>query len=70
MPQEELIDLYNEYGRVKIFKETTPSGTRIKLVAPRLGHEIHLDPMELESLTWQSKDIFSEFLTTPFGPEK
>ena len=35
----------------------------------RLGRSIDLDPVELESLTWQSHDLFSEFLATPFGPE-
>lgn len=47
----------------------TRNGVRLEIVAPRLGCGIRLCPLELETLTWQSHDVFSEFLRTPFGPE-
>jgi hypothetical protein len=42
---------------------------RLEIVSPRLGRGIRLCPVELEALTWQSHDRFSEMLRTPFGPE-
>ena len=47
----------------------TRNGVRLEIVAPRLGRGIRLGPLELETLTWQTHDTFSEFLRTPFGPE-
>lgn len=46
----------------------TRNGERLEIVAPRLGKHIRLDPLELESLTWQTTETFSKFLETPFGP--
>jgi hypothetical protein len=33
-----------------------------------LGYSIRLDPLALESLTWQTMDTFTRFLEDPFGP--
>jgi hypothetical protein len=49
-------------------KVWTRNGERLEIVAPRLGKHIRLDPLELESLTWQTTETFSKFLETPFGP--
>ena len=45
------------------------SSEPLEIVAPKLGRGIRLCPLELESLTWQSPETFSGFLSTPFGPE-
>ena len=45
------------------------NGVRLEIISPRLGRGIRLDPVELETLTWQPHETFSEFLHTPFGPE-
>ena len=42
---------------------------RLRIQSPRLGRWIDLDPLELETLTWQSHDLFTGFLADPFGPE-
>ena len=48
---------------------TTRNGVRLEIVSPKLGRGIRLCPLELEALTWQTHETFSEFLRTPFGPE-
>jgi hypothetical protein len=47
----------------------TRNGVRLEIAAPRLGQGIRLCPLELETLTWQTPETFSGFLSTPFGPE-
>jgi hypothetical protein len=63
------LNLANEFAEVSVRKVNTRNGVRLEIVAPKLGRMIHLDPVELESLTWQTHETFSKFLTTPFGPE-
>jgi hypothetical protein len=63
------VELANEYAAVTVRKVQTGNGVRLEIVAPRLGRGIRLDPVELETLTWQTHETFSEFLRTPFGPE-
>ena len=63
------IELANEYAMVVVRKVETSTGARLEIASPRLGRSIRLDPVELETLTWQSHDLFSTLLQTPFGPE-
>jgi hypothetical protein len=63
------IELANEYAMVVVRKVETSTGARLEIASPRLGRSIRLDPVELETLTWQSHDLFSKLLRTPFGPE-
>jgi len=66
---DEPFELANEYAMVTVRKVYTGNGVRLEIVAPRLGRGIRLDPVELETLTWQSHETFSQWLRTPFGPE-
>lgn len=66
---DSVIEVANEYALVRVREVKTGNGTRLEILAPRLGRAIRLCPLELESLTWQSHDTFSTFLETPFGPE-
>ncbi len=66
---EEPLELANEYASVVVRKVRTRNGVRLEIAAPRLDRVIRLCPLELESLTWQTPETFSEFLRTPFGPE-
>ena len=68
-PGDSTIELANEYACVRIRQVQTGNGIRLEIAAPRRGTAIRLCPVELESLTWQSHEMFSGFLTTPFGPE-
>jgi hypothetical protein len=69
LPGDEPFELANEYAAVTVRKVYTRNGVRLEIVSPRLGHGIRLDPVELEVLTWQKHELFSELLKTPFGPE-
>lgn len=66
---DEAIELANEYAAVQVRRVRTRNGVRLEIVAPQIGRAIRLCPVELESLTWQTPETFSEFLRTPFGPE-
>ena len=65
----EPLELANEFAQVSVRKIATRNGVRLEIVAPKLGRGIRLCPLELETLTWQSPETFSGFLSTPFGPE-
>jgi hypothetical protein len=67
-PNCDQIEIANEYAQVRIKKITTSNGERIEIQSPKLESAIRLDPVEVESLTWQDKEIFSRFLETPYGP--
>jgi hypothetical protein len=59
----------NEFAMVYVRKVLTRNGERLEIESPKLGYKIQLDPLELESISWQPKEVFSRFLRTPFGPE-
>jgi hypothetical protein len=60
MTDDEPVELANEYAAVQVRRVRTRNGVRL---------EIRLCPLELEALTWQTHETFSELLRTPFGPE-
>ena len=62
------IELTNEFASVRVRKVYTRNGVRLDISSPRLGYNIRLDPLALESLTWQSIEAISRFLETPYGP--
>lgn len=64
----EPLSLRNEFAEVVVRKVRTRNGVRLEICAPRLGYAIRLCPLQLEALTWQSSEVFSGFLTEPFGP--
>jgi hypothetical protein len=63
------VQIGNEFSFVRMRKVFTRNGERLEIEAPRLGTSIRLDPMQLESLTWQEPSTFSQFLESPFGPD-
>jgi hypothetical protein len=68
-PEGDWIELSNEFAAVKVRKVHTRNGVRLLIRSDRLDYEIRLDPLELESLTWQTSETFSRMLSTPFGPQ-
>lgn len=62
-------EIANEFSFVRVRVVHTRNGVRLEIAAPRLSRAIRLDPIELETLTWQTHETFSRFLETPFGPE-
>ncbi|MEY7851085.1 hypothetical protein AB7C87_17995 [Natrarchaeobius sp. A-rgal3] len=55
----------NEYGQVVLEKEGDDG---VHVSAPKLGYDITLGVGELEWLTVQDHETFTEFLEQPFGP--
>ena len=64
----EPLEIANEFAFVRVCKVWTRNGERLEITAPRLGYQIRLDPLELESISWQTEETFSRLLENPFGP--
>jgi hypothetical protein len=62
------IALGNEFASVVVRRVTTRNGVRLRIESPRSGSAIELDPLELEALTWQTHEFFSQLLGDPHGP--
>jgi hypothetical protein len=63
------IELANEFAAVTVRVVATGNGVRLRIQSPRAGRSIDLDPLELETLTWQTHDLFSRLLVDPYGPD-
>lgn len=57
----------NEFTQVVIRKVYTRNGERLEIYSPKLDKKTWLDPLMLESLTWQEPEVFTQFLAKPFG---
>lgn len=66
---DEVLSIANEFADIRLRKIYTRNGERLEIEAPRRGHRIRLDAVELESLTWQTAETFSGFLRASVGPE-
>ncbi|TDC48912.1 dihydrodiol dehydrogenase [Actinomadura sp. KC345] len=60
----------NEFAEVHVALVRTGNGSRLRIRDARSGREILLCPVELECLTWQTPELFSRLLSTPYGPEE
>lgn len=58
----------NEFAEIQVRRVETHNGTRLLIDAPKSGQWIALDPMELEALTWQTTQTFSEMIARPDQP--
>ena len=61
---EPSIQISNEFADIRIRKVYTRNGERLQIEAPR---RILLDAVQLEALTWQTPDTFSQFLRASVG---
>jgi hypothetical protein len=61
-------EIANEFARVIVRRRNTRNGMRLEIASPRLKSGIMLDAVVLESLTWQTPETLSRFLSTPFQP--
>jgi hypothetical protein len=66
----DVLTIANEFTSVRVRKVATRNGERLQIHSAKLGFTIQLDPLELESLTWQTPDTFCELLRDPYGPEE
>jgi len=69
MATDDALTITNEFTSVRVRKVHTRNGERLEVRSAKLGFVILLDPLELESLTWQTPDTFCGFLQDPYGPE-
>ena len=58
----------NEFSEIRVFRVETRNGARIMIDSPKSGQWVTLDPLELESLTWQTPETFSAMVGNPYGP--
>lgn len=58
----------NEFADVMVRLIQTGNGERLEISSPRRGTTIRLDPVELEALTWQTTDVFTQMLEGSIGP--
>mgnify|MGYP000563038540 CR=1 FL=1 len=65
MTEDTTIRISNEFASVEVSKVETKRGERLEIRSPRSGHSIRVDALGLESLCWQSPEIFSEFIGEP-----
>jgi hypothetical protein len=64
-----VIRLGNEFAEVVVERVRTRNGARLRITVPSSGRQVMLCPLELEALTWQGHEMFSELLKTPHGPQ-
>lgn len=64
----EPIVIGNEFATIHVVRVETRNGSRLMIDSPKSGQWVTLDPLELESLTWQSIATFSAMVGNPFGP--
>jgi hypothetical protein len=64
----EAITIANEFAEVRVVRVDTRNGSRLLIESPKSGQWVALDPLELESLTWQTTATFSAMIGNPFGP--
>lgn len=60
--------LSNEFADVIVRVISTGNGERLEISSPRRGSTIRLDPVELEALTWQTTEVFTQMLEGSIGP--
>ena len=58
----------NEFAEVHVRKILTRNGTRLLIHAPKSGQWVSVDPLELESLTWQNEKTFASMVGNMFAP--
>ncbi|MDF1606516.1 hypothetical protein [Nocardioides sp. YIM 152315] len=64
----DVVTVGNEFAEVRVSKVLTRNGARLLVESPKSGQWITLDPLELESLTWQNTATFSAMVGNPFAP--
>ena len=63
------IEMANEFAAVTVRVLETGHGVRLRIESARSGRSIDLDPLELETLTGQTHDLFSGCLRRAVRPE-
>jgi hypothetical protein len=64
----DLLLIGNEFAEIRVAKVHTRNGVRLLIESPKSGQWVSLDPLELESLTWQNVETFSAMVGNPLTP--
>ncbi|MGP9033018.1 hypothetical protein [Glutamicibacter mysorens] len=64
----EPLTIANEFSEVRVSHVETRNGARLLIESPKSGQWIALDPLELEAVTWQTTQTFSEMIARPYEP--
>lgn len=62
------VRLSNEFADVDVAPVETSDGPRLEIVSTKLGYDVRLAPGDLDWVTRQDVDAFTEMLEDPFGP--
>lgn len=62
------ITIANEFSEIRVSHVETRNGARLLIESPKSGQWIALDPIELEAVTWQTTQTFSEMIAHPYEP--
>jgi len=58
----------NEFAEVIVRKLETRNGVRLLIQSAKSGQWVSVDPLELESLTWQNEKTFAAMVGNMFAP--
>jgi hypothetical protein len=61
-PDGPVIVVANEFADVRVRRVRTRNGVRLEIFSPRRGTRVHLDAVELDLLSFQEPEVFSEML--------
>ena len=64
------IKISNEFASVIVRKVRTRNGERLEIESPGLDLRIRLDALQVESITWQEPEFFSQLLENPLEPKR
>ena len=62
---DEYTEISNDAAIVRVRKVRTGNGVRLEIHAPEKDRRVYLDPLNIESLAWQTPQTFSDTLEDP-----
>ena len=63
--EDEYTEISNESATALVRKVRTGNGVRLEVYSPKVDKRVYLDPLLLDSLTWQTPETFSNTLEDP-----
>ena len=64
----EPLTIANEFAEVQVCRVDTRNGSRLLITAPRTGHWISLDALEIEALSRQNTRTLTAMVGNSYGP--
>lgn len=62
---DEYTEISNDAAIVRVRKVRTGNGVRLEIHVPEKDRRVYLDPLNIESLAWQTPQTFSDTLEAP-----